>query len=93
MLLGELPLRKVRTLAFVRSRRMAELLYVFVRDMLRASEPGIAARLGPYGGSYLPEDGEGGGIERDLLDGRLLGLTTTSAMDLVVTSATSMPPF
>ena len=82
MLLRELLLRKVGTLAFVRSRRMAELLYVFVRDMLRASEPGIAARLAPYRASYLPEDRRR--IERDLLDGRLLGLTTTSAMELGV---------
>ena len=82
MLLGELLQRKVRTLAFVRSRRMAELLYVFVRDLLREVSPGIAGRLAPYRASYLPEDRRR--IERDLFDGRLLGLTTTNAMELGV---------
>ena len=80
LLLAELLRRKVRTLAFVRSRRMAELLYVFVRDQLQDSSPAIARRVAPYRAGYLPEDRRR--IERDLLEGRLLGLTTTNAMEL-----------
>ena len=80
LLLAELLRRQVRTLAFVRSRRMAELLYVFVRDLLRESSPSIAARIAPYRGGYLPEDRRR--IERDLFEGRLLGLTATNAMEL-----------
>ena len=82
LLLAELLRNHVRTLAFVRSRRMAELLYIRVRDRLRESSPGIAARLSPYRASYLPEDRRR--IERDLFEGRLLGLTTTNAMELGV---------
>ena len=79
-LLSELMERKVRTLAFVRSRRMAELLYVFVRDRLRETSPMLASRVAPYRASYLPEDRRV--IERDLAEGRLLGVTTTTAMEL-----------
>ena len=79
-ILAELLERRVRTLGFVRSRRMAELLYIFVRDRLAETSPATAARLAPYRASYLPEDRRR--IERDLFEGRLLGLTTTNAMEL-----------
>ena len=80
LIFAELLSRHVRTMAFVRSRRMAELLYVYVRDLLRQSAPAVAGRVAPYRASYLPEDRRR--IERDLFDGRLLGLTTTNAMEL-----------
>ncbi|MBM3949335.1 MAG: DEAD/DEAH box helicase [SAR202 cluster bacterium] len=80
LVLTELMRRHVRTMAFVRSRRMAELLYVYVRERLKEAAPTLAGRIAPYRGSYLPEDRRR--IERDLFEGRLLGLTTTSAMEL-----------
>ena len=76
----ELLQKRVRTLAFVRSRRMAELLYVFVRDRLRETSPTIIGCLAPYRAGYLPEDRRR--IERELFEGRLLGLTSTTAMEL-----------
>ena len=80
-LLAELVRRNVRSLAFVRSRRMTELLYVYVRDELRTtSNPAAAQRIAPYRASFLPEDRRK--IERDLFEGRLLALTTTNAMEL-----------
>ena len=82
LILSELMSRRVRTLAFVRSKRMAELLYVYVRDRLRESDPTIVDRLAPYRASYLAEDRRN--IERQLFEGRLLGLTTTNAMELGV---------
>ena len=80
LLLAGLLEKRVRTMAFVRSRRMAELLYIFVRDRLLEVSPAVAGRLAPYRASYLPEDRRR--IERDLFEGRLLGLTTTNAMEL-----------
>ena len=80
LIFGELLQHEVRTLAFVRSRRLAELLYVYVRDQLQASHPDVARRVAPYRASYLPEDRRR--IERDLIEGRLLGLATTNAMEL-----------
>ena len=82
LILSELMISRVRTLAFVRSRRMAELLYVYVRDQLQESDPAIVDRLAPYRASYLAEDRRN--IERQLFEGRLLGLTTTNAMELGV---------
>jgi len=80
LLLAELMRRQVRTLAFVRSRRLAELLYVYVRERLKESAPPLAKRIAAYRGSYLAEDRRR--LERDLFEGRLLGLTTTSALEL-----------
>ena len=79
-LFAELLSLQVRSLTFVRSRRTAELLYVYVRDQLRESAPTLVDRVAPYRASYLPEDRRR--IERDLFEGRLLGLTTTNAMEL-----------
>ena len=76
----ELLKRHTRTMTFVRSRRQAELLYVYSRDQLRPTHPVVAKRIAPYRASYLPEDRRR--IERDLFEGRLLGLTTTTAMEL-----------
>ena len=80
LLLTELMLRKVRTLAFVRSRQAAELLTIRARARLRALEPGLVGQIVPYRGSYLPEDRRR--IERDLFEGRLMALAATSAMEL-----------
>ena len=76
----ELLKRHTRTMTFVRSRRQAELLYVYSRDQLRPTHPVVAKRIAPYRASYLPEDRRQ--IERDLFEGKLLGLTTTTAMEL-----------
>ena len=80
LIFAELLRRRIRSLTFVRSRRLAELLYVYVRDQLRESDPTIVRRIAPYRASYLPEDRRR--IERDLFEGRLLGLTSTNAMEL-----------
>ena len=80
LLMADLLRREVRTIAFVRSRRSAELLYITVRDRLADGSPAIARRVAPYRAGYLPEDRRR--IERDLFEGRLLGLTTTNAMEL-----------
>ena len=82
LIFAELLRRHVRTLNFVRSRRLAELLYVYVRDQLKLTAPVVAKRVFPYRASYMPEDRRR--IERDLFEGRLLGLTTTNAMELGV---------
>ena len=47
-LFAELLRRHVRTMNFVRSRRAAELLYVYVRDNLKLSHPDVAKRVMPY---------------------------------------------
>jgi DEAD/DEAH box helicase domain-containing protein len=70
----------VRTLAFVRTRRQAELVYVNVRDRLRDVAAPLAARVRPYRASYLAEDRRE--IERGLLSGELLGVVATNALEM-----------
>jgi DEAD/DEAH box helicase domain-containing protein len=80
MVMTELIKYRVRTLTFVRSRHAAELLYVYVRERLLQTDPSLAEKVASYRGTYLAEDRRR--LERDLFEGRLLGLTTTSALEL-----------
>ena len=79
-LMDALLRRQIRTLAFVRSRRQAELVYLAVRDSLQHGASELTGRLRPYRASYLPEDRRQ--IERDLLSGDLLGVVATNALEL-----------
>ena len=79
-LLAETARSGVRTLAFVRTRRMAELVYGAARDLVAEKEPVLAGRLAPYRGHYLAEDRRR--IEEGLRDGRLLGVAATNALEL-----------
>ncbi len=77
---SELLKREVRTIAFCRSRKVTELVYMYVRDRLREEGPGLAERLMPYRAGYLPEDRRR--IERGLFNGDLLGVSATTALEL-----------
>ncbi len=79
-LLEMLLKRDARTLAFVRTRRQAELVFMAVRDRLRLDNPPLAERVRPYRASYLAEDRRE--VERGLLDGELLGVVATNALEL-----------
>ena len=79
-LMTELLKAGVRSLAFVRSRRLAELLYTYVRGQLRQEAPDIAHRVAPYRASYLPEARRE--TERQLFQGELLGVVATNALEL-----------
>lgn len=80
--LTDLVVADVRTLAFVRSRRGAETVAVTARRLLEEVDPSLASRVTTYRGGYLPEERRE--IERHLRDGRLLGLASTSALELGV---------
>jgi DEAD/DEAH box helicase domain-containing protein len=81
-LLADAVARGVRTLAFVRSRRAAEVLAGHARRELDEAVPGLGRRVAAYRAGYLPEDRRA--LERALHDGELLGLATTSALELGV---------
>lgn len=72
----------IRTLAFVRSRRGAEVLASQARHALEGMLPGLGKRVAAYRGGYLPEERRE--LERGLQQGRLLGLATTNALELGV---------
>jgi DEAD/DEAH box helicase domain-containing protein len=70
----------VRTLAFVRSRRGAEVVAASARRSLALAAPELAARVAAYRAGYLREERRE--LERQLLDGTLLGLAATNALEL-----------
>ena len=79
-LLADLVVEGLRTLAFVRSRRGAEVVARTAQAHLRDVDPTLADRVASYRGGYLPEDRRE--LERALRDGSLLGLATTNALEL-----------
>ena len=76
-LLAELVGRGLRTICFTKSRKTAELVHRFASDRL---DPATARRLAPYRAGYTPEQRRD--IERRLVDGELLGVTATDALEL-----------
>ena len=79
-LLETLMRRGARTLVFVRTRRQAELVYMAARDRLRTDAAALAERVRPYRGTYLPEERRA--VERGMLEGELLGVVATNALEL-----------
>jgi DEAD/DEAH box helicase domain-containing protein len=76
-LLAGLVGRGLRTICFAKSRRSAELIHRFAADRLDAS---TAKRLAPYRAGYTPQQRRE--IERRLVEGDLLGVTSTDALEL-----------
>ncbi|MSQ33563.1 MAG: DEAD/DEAH box helicase [Dehalococcoidia bacterium] len=80
-LMTELVKQEVRSLCFVRTRRLVELVYRYLRERLRQDgRPDLASRISPYRAGYLPEDRRR--IEGDLFAGRLLAVVATNALEL-----------
>jgi DEAD/DEAH box helicase domain-containing protein len=74
---SELVRRGVRTIAFAKSRKAAELIYRYAANRLG---PGLARRISPYRAGYrLSERRE---IEGKLFGGELLGVVSTNALEL-----------
>jgi DEAD/DEAH box helicase domain-containing protein len=69
--------RGLRVICFTKSRKAAELVHRFACDRLDAA---TAHRLAPYRAGYTPEQRRE--IERRLVEGELLGVTATDALEL-----------
>ena len=80
VLFSELVSRGIRTIAFVRTRKVAELVYLYAKDQLQQMKSDLAEKISPYRASYLPEDRRR--IEKALFDGELMGVSTTNALEL-----------
>jgi len=76
-LLTELIQNDIRSLVFARTRKLTELIYLYTREQLPSP---LAKRISPYRAGYLPEERRR--IERQFLDGELLGLVATTALEL-----------
>ena len=76
-LLSGLVQKSIRSLAFARTRKLTELIYIYAKGQL---SPALADRISPYRAGYLPEDRRR--IEGQFFDGELLGLVATTALEL-----------
>ena len=76
-LLSALTSRGLRTICFAKSRKAAELIHRFAAERVDAE---TARRLAPYRAGYTAEQRRD--IERRLVEGELLGVTATDALEL-----------
>ncbi|MFF3767204.1 DEAD/DEAH box helicase [Streptomyces sp. NPDC001922] len=81
-LLTDLAVQGVRTVAFVRSRRGAELIALIAQERLAAVDRSLPGRVAAYRGGYLPAERRA--LERALHSGELLGLAATTALEMGV---------
>jgi DEAD/DEAH box helicase domain-containing protein len=77
-LLAALVERGLRTICFAKSRKAAELIHRFA--VQRLSDSDLRSRLAPYRAGYTPAQRRE--IERRLVEGDLLGVSATDALEL-----------
>jgi DEAD/DEAH box helicase domain-containing protein len=75
--MAELVRRDLRTICFAKSRKQAELIHRMTADRVG---PELAKRLAPYRAGYTPQQRRD--IERRLVEGELLGVAATDALEL-----------
>jgi DEAD/DEAH box helicase domain-containing protein len=76
-LMAGLVSRGLRTICFAKSRKAAELIHRFTAERVDSQ---TAARLAPYRAGYTPAQRRD--IERRLVEGELLGVSATDALEL-----------
>lgn len=79
-LLTALVAEDVQTIAFVRTRLAAELIFKRARDLLRPISRRLAESVHAYRSGYLPEERRE--IERKLVQREILGIASTNALEL-----------
>ncbi|WP_026550030.1 DEAD/DEAH box helicase [Arthrobacter sp. Br18] len=79
-LLANLVSAHVRTIAFIKSRRGAESISATARRLLEEVHPSLPQRVAAYRSGYLPEERRA--LETALRSGELLGVASTSALEL-----------
>lgn len=79
----QLILRGIRVIAFCRVRKQCEVLITAVRNEAGNLERSdLAARIMGYRGGYAPQDRRK--IEKEMFDGKLMGIVATNALELGV---------
>ncbi len=83
-LFTELVEQGTRTLAFTRTRRLTELIYIYAKQKLQEESYKLTQLIMPYRAGYMPEDRRR--IEKELFGGKLLGVVATNALELGIDS-------
>lgn len=79
-LLANLVSAQIRTIAFIKSRRGAETISSITKRLLDEVDPSLPQRVAAYRSGYLPEERRA--VEKALRSGQLLGVSSTSALEL-----------
>jgi DEAD/DEAH box helicase domain-containing protein len=79
-MLADLVVQDARTIAFVRSRRGAEVVSLLARHALAEVDPYLPRRVAAYRAGFLPEERRL--LERRLTDGDLRAVAATNALEL-----------
>jgi DEAD/DEAH box helicase domain-containing protein len=79
-LFAELISQSIRTLTFVRTRQLTEVIYNYTRRKLAEISSDLPKKIKPYRAGYLPEERRK--IERELFSGQLTGVVATTALEL-----------
>ena len=79
-LLADLVIQDARTIAFVRSRRGAEVVSLLARHSLAEVNPSLSRTVAAYRAGFLPEERRV--LEQRLTSGDLRGVAATSALEL-----------
>lgn len=79
-LLANLVSAQVRTIAFIKSRRGAETISSVTKNLLADVDASLPGRVAAYRSGYLPEERRA--LEKALRSGELLGISSTSALEL-----------
>jgi DEAD/DEAH box helicase domain-containing protein len=79
-MLADLVVEGARTLAFVRSRRGAEVTALRAARALAEVDPSLVSRVSAYRAGFLPEERRA--LEAALGSGELLGVASTNALEL-----------
>jgi DEAD/DEAH box helicase domain-containing protein len=79
-LFAELVSQGIRSLTFVRTRQLTEIIYNYTRQRLAEVSPALANKIKPYRAGYLPKERRQ--IEKELFGGELLGVVATTALEL-----------
>ncbi len=79
-IMANLVSSRVRTIAFIKSRRGAESISSITKRLLDEVDPSLPRRVAAYRSGYLPEERRA--LEKALRTGELLGVSSTSALEL-----------
>ncbi|MBD3183149.1 DEAD/DEAH box helicase [Candidatus Poribacteria bacterium] len=79
-LMAKLILKGIRTITFTKNWSATELVLRYCREKLSKVSPELAEKVNSYRGGYLPEERRE--IEARLFSGELLGVVSTTALEL-----------